>query len=581
MRKLIVATVLGLSLIAAPACKEPDPNRWETHIDRIKDPDKRATGFSGLERLVKTVASAKNNDDLKQEFADKVVPVFDELWDEASEQQEPMLKLMLDIGHPGAATVWNRALVLDGSTTARKNTMLALEGIKKARAVDSVETLVEVFGKLIADPKNDQGEPAGEVRLLMAQTLGELGDKRAVPVLVKALQQSGEDQPVAVHRAAADALGQIGEPDPAAIDALLAVSYRVRDIATSRNIAERAKGALAAFGEASVPRVLDMFRGDHDEVKKLAAEAGLSHTNIQMAAALILGAIGSDKATDELVAFFPVAECEAPPAAEEKKPAAEDDEEGELVPEIDEGNIRAVVANALGNIGSEKGAERLCKCAKSSKNPGDMFPINEALGKMGGQVAVDCLVDVMKTAEYDPDAVTNSEFKYEIRWQAARFAVQAADADQIGTVKEALTAAQADPNVKKNTADWDKGIALVEECKKDKDCYLGKLKDTNEHWFVREKSAIELVRLAPGDAAVAQEISKAYKVRDPDGRVTMAWAAASIMNGARCQACAEELQRVLNSEKDSRLDAKYQLSVLTARYSIAKLHEPGSASGED
>ena len=104
MRTLIVATLLGLSLLATPACKEPDPNKWETHIEKIKDPDSRATGFSGLERLVKTVASAKNNDDLKQQFADKVVPVFEEMWDEAEEQHETMLKLMLDIGHQGQMT---------------------------------------------------------------------------------------------------------------------------------------------------------------------------------------------------------------------------------------------------------------------------------------------------------------------------------------------------------------------------------------------------------------------------------------------------------------------------------------------
>ncbi len=578
MRALIVATVLGLSLLATPACKEPDPNKWETHIEKIKDPDSRATGFSGLERLVKTVATAKNNDDLKQEFADKVVPLFDDMWSEAEEQQETMLKLMLDIGHPGAAIVWNKAIGLDGSTGARKNTMLALEGIKKARATDSAETVIGALDKLIADPKNDQGEPAGEVRLLMVETLGELGDKRAVPVLVKALQQKGEDQPVAVHRAAADALGQIGDPDPAAIDELLAVSYRVMDAATSRNIAERAKGALAAFGDAAVPRVLDMFRGDHDMVQKLAAEAGLSQVNIQMAAALILGAIGSDKAAEELTKFFPTGECTAPPEEKKKEePPKEGEEEEVEAPEIDEGNIRAVVANALGNMGATSAAERLCVCAKSSKNPGDMFPINEALGKMPGDKAVDCLVDVVKTAEYDPEAVTNSEFKYEIRWQSARFAVQAANADQIGKVKEAI-AAQTDPKVKENMGQWTKGIAAVEECKQDKDCYLGKLKDTNEDWFVREKAALELVRLAPGDTSVAQEIAKAYKVRDPDGRVTMAWAAAKIMNGGRCQPCADEFERIMDDEKDSRLDAKYQLSVLTARYTVAKLREPGAPS---
>src|SRR5688572_465772 len=404
MRKLIVASVLGLSMLAAPACKEPDPNRWETHTDRIKDPDKRATGFSGLERLVKTVASAQDNADLKQEFGDKVVPVFEEIWDEAAEQHETMLTLMLDIGHPSGAPVWNKALGLDGSSEARKRTILALQGIKKARATDSTDRVLEELNKLIADPKNDKSEPEGEVRALMVETLGELGDKKAIPTIIKVLQQTADTQPVGVHREGADALARIGIPEEAAIDALVTVTYRVPDAATSRNIGERAKVALAAFGEASVPKVLELFKGDHSEVQKLAAQHGLSQINIQMAGAGMLSAIGSPKATEPLMAFFPTGECSVTPEDKKKKAAADEEQE---IPEVSEGDIRAVVASALGFIGDPSAAEKLCTCAKNSKNPGDMFPIAEALGRMGGPKAVDCLVDVIKTAEYDPELVTN------------------------------------------------------------------------------------------------------------------------------------------------------------------------------
>lgn len=577
MRKLIVASVLGLSMLAAPACKEPDPNRWETHTERIKDPDSRATGFSGLDRLVKTVATAKNNDDLKQQFADKVVPVFEEMWDEAPEHQEAMLTMLLDIGHPGGAPVWNKAIALDGSSEARKKTILALQGIKKARATDSGDVVIAELEKLVADPKNDKSEPEGEVRALMVETLGVLGDKKALPTLVKVLQQTGETQPVGVHREAADAIARIGVADDAAIDALVTVQYRVPDAATSRNIGERAKGALAALGDAAVPAVLKMFRGEHAEVQKLAAEHGLSQINIQMAGASMLSAIGSPKAVDELIAFFPTGECTEAEGDKKKDDAKGEDEEE--IPEISEGDVRAVVASALGFIGDPKAAEKLCLCAKKSKNPGDMFPIAEALGRMGGPKAVECLVDVVKTAEYDPDLVTNSDFKYEIRWEGARFAVMAASADEIGQVKEAIAAAAAaDPKTAEHVKAWESGIAVVEECKKDKDCYLGKVKDPNAEWFAREKAAVELARMAPGDKAAALEIAKAYKVRDPSARVTMAWLPAKMMAGAKCQDCADEFERIMDSEKDSRLDATYQLSVLTARYTIPKLREPGAAS---
>ena len=121
------------------------------------------------------------------------------------------------------------------------------------------------------------------------------------------------------------------------------------------------------------------------------------------------------------------------------------------------------------------------------------------------------------------------------------------------------------------------GCKKYPNCKKDKDCYLGKVKDASQDWIVREKSAIELMRLAPGDTAVAAEIAKAYKVRNPDARVTMAWATATMLGDGdtKCPQCVDELERIMSAEKNSRLDKSYQLSVLTARYTISKLRTPG------
>ena len=583
MRKLVAASMLALALGLAPSCKKADPNNWETHTELIKDSSTRATGFSGLERLVKAVATAHDTEANKAQFdafGEKVVPAFEAIWEEAEEQQTKMLQVLLDMGHPEGAAVWNLALGLDGSAAAREKTKLALQGITKAKAPGSLDNVIAELEKTIADPKNDGGEAAGEMRLLMVQTLGALQDKKATPVLIKAMEQTSEKQPVAVHRAAAEALGKIRDPEAA--EALITVTYRVPDIPTSTNIGEKAKQALAAIGEPAVPKVLQMFKGENDEVQKLAAEHGLEQFNIQNAAAGLLAAMGRESAVDDLVAFMPKDDCvEKPPEEEKKKPPKEGEEEE---PAVDEsaGNVRANIANALGLIGDPKGVAALCPCAKTSKNPGDMFPIAEALGRMGGPAAVDCLVDVIKTAEYDQEAVQNSDYIHQIRWEAGRFAVLAASSDDIGKVKEAIEAASAEPKVKEEMAPWAAGIAAVEECKEDKDCWLGKVKDTSQDWIVREKAAVELMRLAPGDKAVALEVAKAYKVRNPDARVTMTWATATMLGDGDtpCQECADQFASIIKAEKDSRLDASYQLSVLTARYTIAKLRESGGADEE-
>lgn len=583
MRKLVIASVLALAFVASPACKEPDPNKFETHIERIKDPDKRAQGFSGLERLVKTVATAQENDDLLQEFSDKVVPVFEEIWDDAKEQQQNMLQICVDIGHPGCAPVWNRAVTLDGSAEAREAAMIALEGIRKSRAEGSLDTVVAELEKLVTDPKNDtdaKNEDAnGSVREKMVDTLAAIGSPKAVPVLTKVLEQTIDKQPVKVHRAAAEAMGSIG--DPAATDALLTATYRVPDIPTTTNIAEKAKTALAAIGDAAVPRVLVMLKGEHEEVQKLAAEHGLSQTNIQMGAAGILGTIGSASAVDDLMGYMPVDECASDPEEKKKEPESEEDAAAEeLAAQIDTAAMRAVFANALGYIADEKAVDKICACSTWSKNPGDMFSLAESLGRIGGDKAVDCLVNVVKEGVYDQEAVQSSDFIHEIQWEAGRFAVLAANHQNVGKVKGAIESSGAkDAKVKENSVAWEPGIKTIQDCKDQLDCYMGVVDDTNADWFAREVAAINAARLGMGDIKVAESIAKAYKVRNPDARVTMAWLSAHVMQGKACDACAEALDRIIEDEKMSRPPKEYQLSVLTARYSMAKLRSKGGGGG--
>jgi len=578
MRKLLVASMLALVFMASPACKDPDPNKFETHTDRIKDADKRPQGFSGLETLVKTVATAQDNADLKQEFVDKVVPVFVEVWDEAKEQQTKMLQMCLDIGHPGCAPVWNKAIMLDGSAEARDATILALQGVMKARAEGSLDTIIEQLDKLITDPKNDGGDPnqAGAVRVAMVEALGAIGSPKALPVLIKSLEQPEDKQPVAVHRKVADALGAIG--DPTAVDALITSTYRVPDAFTSTNIGERVKVALAAIGEPAVPRVVAMLKGEHAEVQKLAAQHGLDQVNIQNTAAGFLGVIGSNKAAADIIGYMPIEECKTPVVEEKKEEAPADEEEEEPAPQIDTGAVRATMANALGLIADESAVDALCACSTWSKNPGDMFFIAEALGRIGGEKATACLENVIKTGVYAQDAVENSDFVKEIRWEAGRFGVLAAGSKGIGKIKAALDEVRKDPNVAKNITQWDPGIQTIEKCGEDLKCYVGVLDDINADWFAREVAAINAGRMAPGDAKVAESIAKAFKVRNKDGRVTMAWMAGHVMQGKDCGACADAIDRVLEDEKDSRLPPEFQLSVLTARYSMGKLRPKAGAA---
>jgi hypothetical protein len=202
----------------------------------------------------------------------------------------------------------------------------------------------------------------------------------------------------------------------------------------------------------------------------------------------------------------------------------------------------------------------------------EQFMMTEALGYIGGEEATKCLTNFLKTAESDPETLpTTDKTALSIRVEAGRFAVLAAGPDQVAAVREAF-AANTDPKVVEGLKQWEPALATLETCKGDKDCYLKTLKDTNANWVARENAAMELTRVAPGDAAVAEAIAQAYKVREVDARVTMALMASRIMQGKRCQKCVDVLEDIMKGEKGT-TDISYQKAVLTARDTIAKLGE--------
>ncbi len=576
MRKLVVSSLLALAMVSWSGCKEADPNAFETHIEGIRDVNARAASISQLEALVKTVTTAQGDQSARlQEFVDKIVPIFDEVWDQVTpEQQVTMLNMLRDVGRPEGATLWIKALTLDGSDGARKRVLAALQGIQRARATAVTDTVIALFQTLIKDPGKDKGKTnEGEVRLELAKTLGELRDKKGVPVLIESMLQTEKSQPVSVHREAAKALGMI--KDPAAVDALLTVSFRVPDAPSTTDISNRAKLAIVSIGEPAVARLKDMLAGKFEEVNKLASDHDVDLLVVQQTAVAILGALGTKSATDELIAFMPQQDCVV---AEVKKPdkkkKKKDEEEEPSEEDAADASLRAFVANTLGLIGDPKGVAPMCKCINATHNPGDMFPISEALGRIGGPDAFKCLAEVTKSGEYDPEALENSEFRFQIRWEAARFAILTASPEDLPAVQDALKGAAAgnDKKVAEELPKWDAGLKLLETCKADKACYLKTLQDQNADWFAREKAAYELVRLAPGDKTIALELAKAFKVRNPDARVSMALLIPRILGDAKCPECALALDDVMKGEKGS-MDATMQLPVLTARTTIARIAE--------
>ncbi len=298
---------------------------------------------------------------------------------------------------------------------------------------------------------------------------------------------------------------------------------------------------------------LEMLAGRDARVQALAAEHGLSQDGVTLAAASILGTVGSPRAVRGLLAAWPEGECGA---------------------KIDDPQVsaRAVIANALGLIADDRAVATLCTCATASRHPGELFSIVEALGRIGGARATACLAGVIEHGSYHPDLVSSPRFIDEIRWEAARFAVLASDHERIDTIEAAIEqASQSSPEVAAGMRPWVPGIELVQRCGGNRECLLTIVGDDNAPWFAREVAAMHAARLGKGEVSVAERIAKAFAVTDPDARVTMAWLAAWAMQGRHCSTCAAILEQRLSTLIESRPAARDQLSVLWARYAIVRL----------
>ena len=434
------------------------------------------------------------------------------------------------------------------------------DGEPKPRSTSPAAVEIEELERLLLSPELDRDEDdEGRRRVELCRRLGQLRDPDAVPVLLRALGQPADVQPVAVHRAAASALGHLR--DPRAVDALLSVPFRVPDAPTTTSIGERAKLALARIGAPAVPSTLKMLRGEHAEVTEYAEHNGVPQSVVTQTAALALGAIGSASAVPELIEAMPSAGCRGEPPA----PADEQTR-------IEQSAARAVIAHSLGMIGDERAVEPLCGCAVTLDDPGEVFPIIESLGRIGGSAAGACLNAVVRRGKYSRDAVT-AEFVLSPRWEAARFAILATVPHELDAVEKAM-ASNRSAKVKAELKAWSDGTALVAACKQDRACYLRTLTDPGAAWFARETAAFAVARMSPGDPGMAEAIAGASSVRDPDARVSMAWLPAWMLAGKKCQGCAAALQATLDADRAA-LPVQFQLSVLVARNSIARLEEPG------
>lgn len=576
MRKFVFNTLLAAVLAATvttTACTGGDPNALETHVKKLDDADARGEAFKELERIVSGIV--QDPDDSRRDvFAEKVLPKFEELYDsdEVAPYREQMLDMALKMKRVEALGIWSKAITvdassgIDGSAEGHKNALLALQGIREAKAEAAGDIVTEAFKTLLAKPNKDMAAgQEGALRYEMAKTLGDIHATAGVAPLIEALGQDEREQPKPIYKAAVDALGQIG--DPAAVDALIFVQFAVADQPGTQSIGERAARALGSIGEPAVPKLIETMQGNNPKVNALAVEKKVPLQVVQQSAVKILGVIGSAKATEEIVVYMPQKDCGGDQAVDISK--LEDFDQDSAA------GLRAFAANTLGFVGDPAAVQALCDCRNATHNPVDLWEITSALGRIGGEAAYACLNKIVSENFFDTEKAVEEEFKYQIRWEGARWMMLAAPPAKAAEIKAVIEAN--DPKVKAQVEElgWLAGLAVLETCKDDKACYETAMMNSTASWFEREIGAFNFARMSePGDIEAAAKLARAFKTRDAEARINIAWLSARVAAGQRCPECVEALEGVMKAEELTK-NPTMQGAWLTARQSIAKMSGGG------
>jgi len=581
MRKFVFNTLLAAVLAASvstTACTQGDPNALETHVKKLDDADARGPAFKELERIVSGIVNDPD-DSRRAGFAEKVLPKFEEIYDseDVAPYREQMLDMALKMKRPEAISIWSKAIAvdspsgIDGSAEGHKRALIALQGIREAKAEGAGDVVTESFKTLMDKPNKDSAaEQEGALRYEMAKTLGDIHAAAAVEPLIEALGKNERDQPKAIYKAAIDALGQIG--DPAAVDALISVQFSVADQPGTQSIGERAVRALGSIGEPAVPKLIETMEGKNPMVNALAIDKKVPLQVVQQSAVRILGVIGSTAATQQIVIYMPQKDCGGDQAVDLS--TLEDFDQDSAA------GLRAFAANTLGFIGDPAAVAALCECRNATHNPTDLWEITSALGRIGGEQAYACLNQIVTNNFYDTEEAVEEEFKYQIRWEAARWMVLAAPSAKAPEIRAVIEANDAKVKAQVEELGWLAGIDVLEECKDDKACYEKMMMDATKGWFQREVGAFNFARMSePGDIEAAAKLAKAFKTRDAEARINIAWLSAKVAAGKRCPECAAALEGVMKAEELTK-DPTMQGAWLTARQSIAKVTGGGGGGGD-
>jgi HEAT repeat protein len=335
------------------------------------------------------------------------------------------------------------------------------------------------------------------------RALGKLKAQGAVDELLQLSENSGVHKIVRLN--AVHALGEIG--DPRAVKSLVLALYREKAYYFAQ-----AGLALVKIGEPAVEPLVKTMLGKNKEAKRINAESvgGLAGA-LEANAAKILGDIGSEKAvepilevaekvdkwpeeTNRLLVMSRLINSLGSIGDKRALPLVYKYLEKELW------DVRTICATAINNIGHRSATAEMLKFATTGEHPRTRAPLIEAIGNLG--------------------------------------------TDEVLPQLRKLEKAQKDVTVSKSVKESLKRIQAYAQCKKDANCWIGKLSDKEP--AVREKAAFELGRI--GDQKAVDPLLKIINDQSENVRFALIWA----FDKLRSKKPIEPIEELIKGEKGSR-----------------------------
>src|SRR5262245_8549259 len=282
MRKvpLVLAMALSLALpaLALTAGCSGDPNDPMTWAKQLKN---LRTQKEALDHLA----------NMDVEKARPAVPALIELYQDTRRPEH--LEALARYLDPRAKAIMVEALEYSDDDFDRAT--IAAGGLGDMKAVDVVDALVKAAEKQLPIKSR-----ANSTRIAAIRALVKIGDKRAVPALMKIVTTSADDQDFLLNQKAALGLAELR--DPQSIPALIKGLFMT---GRGTTIFQECRLALVRIGAPAVAPLIQLLDEKNDDIQGMAAKLKFDEATpgvVPHKAAILLGDLRAKKAVPRLIA---------------------------------------------------------------------------------------------------------------------------------------------------------------------------------------------------------------------------------------------------------------------------------------